>query len=133
MREIMCFIRANKVNDTKKALVEGGFPAFTCRKCLGRGKKSVDPELLNTILAAGELPLSPIGENVTEATRLIAKRFFTLIVDDKDAPRAIEAVISANQTGNPGDGRIFVLPVLEGYTVRSGALTTEEQLRGEGQ
>jgi nitrogen regulatory protein PII 2 len=132
MREIMCFIRANKVNDTKKALVENGFPAFTCRKCLGRGKMSLDPELLNTILAVGELPLSPIGENLTEATRLIAKRFFTLIVDDEDAPKAIEAVINVNQTGNPGDGRIFVLPVLEGYTVRSGKLTTAEQLRGDG-
>jgi nitrogen regulatory protein PII 2 len=121
----MCFIRANKVNDTKKALVESGFPAFTCRKCLGRGKNNIDPDLLNTVLAAGELPLSPIGENLTEATRLIAKRFFTLIVEDKDAPKAVETVIEANRTGNPGDGRIFVLPILEAYTVRSGEPTAE--------
>jgi nitrogen regulatory protein PII 2 len=125
MKEVMCFIRANKVNDTKKALADSGFPAFTCRKCLGRGKKSIDPELLNTVLAVGELPLSPIGENLTEATRLIAKRFFTLIVEEKDVAKAVETVIEANQTGNPGDGRIFVLPILETYTVRSGAPTTE--------
>jgi nitrogen regulatory protein PII 2 len=62
MKEVMCFIRQNKVNDTKKALAESGFPAFTCRKCLGRGKKSIDPELLKTVLAAGELPLSAVGE-----------------------------------------------------------------------
>lgn len=125
MKEVMCFIRQNKVNDTKKALAESGFPAFTCRKCLGRGKKSIDPELLKTVLAAGELPLSAVGENLTEATRLIAKRFFTLIVDDKDVDKVVETVISANQTGNPGDGRIFVLPMLEAYTVRSGASTIE--------
>ena len=120
MREIMCFIRANKVNDTKKALAENGFPAFTCCKCLGRGKKSIDPDLLHAVLAAGELPLSPIGENLTEATRLIAKRFFTLIVESKDVEKAVETIIASNQTGNPGDGRIFVLPILEAYTIRSG-------------
>ncbi len=120
MREIMCFIRANKVNDTKRAMAENGFPAFTCCRCLGRGKKSIDPELLKTVLATGELPLSPIGENATEATRLVAKRFFTLIIDDKDVDKAVKAIIGANQTGNPGDGRIFVLPILETYSVRTG-------------
>jgi nitrogen regulatory protein PII 2 len=125
MKEVMSFIRANKVNETKTALAASGFPAFTCRKCLGRGKKSIDAELLNTILAAGELPLNNIGEHITEATRLIAKRFFTLIVEDKDVQRVVDTIVSANQTGNPGDGRIFVLPILEAYTVRSGEATTE--------
>jgi nitrogen regulatory protein PII 2 len=130
MKEVMCFIRANKVNDTKKALANHGFPAFTCRKCLGRGKKSIDPDLLNTVLAAGELPLSPIGENLTEAARLIAKRFFTLIVDDKDVDKAVETIVEANQTGNPGDGRIFILPIVESYAVRSGELVMEAFQRG---
>jgi len=130
MKEVMCFIRANKVNDTKKALEKNDFPAFTCRECLGRGKKSVDPDMLKTVLAAGELPLSPIGENLTEATRLIAKRFFTMIVDDKDVDKAVETIIEANQTGNPGDGRIFILPIVESYAVRTGMQTAEAFQRG---
>jgi nitrogen regulatory protein PII 2 len=125
MKEVMCFIRANKVNTTKQALAESGFPAFTCRKCLGRGKKSVDAELLNTVLAAGELPLNNIGEHLTEAMRLISKRFFTVIVEDKDVQKVVDTIIEANQTGNPGDGRIFVLPLVEAYTVRSGEPTVE--------
>jgi nitrogen regulatory protein PII 2 len=125
MKEVMCFIRANKVNDTKRALADHGFPAFTCRQCLGRGKKSVDPDLLNTVLATGELPLNPIGENLTEATRLIAKRFFTVVVDDKNVDKVVATIIEANQTGNPGDGRIFILPILEAYTVRTGHLAVE--------
>jgi len=125
MREIMCFIRMNKVNDTKRALAEHGFPAFTCRKCLGRGKKSIDPELLNAVIAAGEMPLSPVGENLTESARLIAKRFFTLVVDDKDVKKAVDAIIAANQTGNPGDGKIFVLPIMETFSVRTGECTAE--------
>ncbi len=125
MREIMCFIRMNKVNDTKRALAEHGFPAFTCRKCLGRGKKSIDPELLNAVIAAGEMPLSPVGENLTESARLIAKRFFTLVVDDKDVKKAVDVIIAANQTGNPGDGKIFVLPITETFSVRTGEGHTE--------
>jgi nitrogen regulatory protein PII 2 len=125
MREIMCFIRMNKVNDTKRALAEHGFPAFTCRKCLGRGKKSIDPELLNAVIATGEIPMSPVGENLTESARLIAKRFFTLVVDDKDVKKAVDAIIAANQTGNPGDGKIFVLPIMETFSVRTGEGNTE--------
>ncbi len=120
MREIMCFIRANKVNDTKRALAESGFPAFTCCRCLGRGKKSIGSNVLKTIIATGELPLNPTGESLTEATRLIAKRFFTLIINDQDVDKAVQAIISVNQTGNPGDGRIFVLPILETHSVRTG-------------
>jgi nitrogen regulatory protein PII 2 len=125
MREIMCFIRMNKVNDTKRALAEHGFPAFTCRKCLGRGKNNIDPALISAVLESGELPVSPVGENLTEFTRLIAKRFFTLVVDDKDVKKAVDAIIAANQTGNPGDGKIFVLPITETFSVRTGEGHTE--------
>lgn len=126
MKEVMGFIRANKVNDTKKALADNGFPAFTCHQCLGRGKKSIDPALLHLVLSTGELPLSPIGENLTEAMRLIAKRYFTLVVHDKDVDKAVQTVIEANQTGNPGDGKVFVLPIVDSYGVRTGERTTEE-------
>ena len=34
MKEIMCIIRLNKVNQTKDALAEAGFPSITCRKVL---------------------------------------------------------------------------------------------------
>ncbi|MFT4005462.1 MAG: P-II family nitrogen regulator [Lacrimispora sp.] len=125
MKEVMAFIRTNKVNATKKALAEGGFPAFTCRPVLGRGKKSIDPELLSIVMQSGELPLNMSGEHLTEAFRLIPKRCITLIMEDSEAPNAVEILIKANQTGNPGDGKIFVLPINEAYTVRSGEKTVE--------
>jgi nitrogen regulatory protein PII 2 len=125
MKEVMCFIRTNKVNATKKALAEGGFPAFTCRKCLGRGKNSIDTEVLGMVLAHGELPLNAVGENYTEATRLIAKRFFTFIVEDSEVSKAVEIVVGVNQTGNPGDGKIFILPILESFMVRNGESSIE--------
>ncbi|MDR2420760.1 MAG: P-II family nitrogen regulator [Oscillospiraceae bacterium] len=120
MKEIMSFIRPAKVNATKKALADAGFPAFLCRACLGRGKKALDPAALKLVLESGGLPVSAEGEALTEALRLIPKRFFTVFVEDGDADEAIKTIIKANRTGNPGDGRIFVLPTLESYGVRTG-------------
>lgn len=120
MKEVMAFIRTNKVNVTKKALGEAGFPSFMCRPCMGRGKKQIDPALLKYVMDTGGIPLSNVGESFTEGARLIAKRFFTLIVDDEQVEAAVKTIIDANQTGNPGDGKIFILPILETYKVRTG-------------
>lgn len=120
MKEIMTMIRTNKVNQTKVALAENGFPAFSCRPVLGRGKAVVDNQLLASIISQGELPRDATGESFTEVGRLIAKRVFTLIVEDDEVEKVVETLISVNQTGNKGDGKIFVLPLVESYQVRTG-------------
>ena len=125
MKEILAFIRPNKVNVTKAALAEGGFPAFSCRKCLGRGKKSIDPELLNLVISTGELPLDATGESLTEAIRLVPKRVFIVIVDDDKVKDAVDIIIETNQTGHQGDGKVFVLPITESYRVRDSAATMD--------
>ncbi|MDR3115735.1 MAG: P-II family nitrogen regulator [Treponema sp.] len=120
MKEVMTFIRTNKVNETKEALANAGFPAFLCRPCLGRGKKHLDPLTLQIVVNTGELPVSDVGEALTESMRLIPKRFFTLIIEDDQVELAVKTIIRVNQTGNPGDGRIFILPAGETYGVRTG-------------
>ncbi len=125
MKEVMAIVRQNKVNVTKEALAEAGIPAFTCRKVLGRGKKLIDMTLLRTIVDSGEIPVSPQGEYLSESSRLISKRVFTMIVNDEDVDRTVNTLMDVNSTGNPGDGKIFVLPIQENYQVRNGELTTE--------
>ncbi len=120
MKEVMAFIRLNMVSPTKEALSKAGFTSFSCRKCLGRGKKSIDPDILNKVLETGEIPVSPVGEYFTEGSRLIPKRFFTLVVDDDQVDSAVRIMIDTNQTGNPGDGKIFIIPITETYRVRTG-------------
>lgn len=127
MKEIMAIVRLNKVNVTKETLASAGFPAFTCRKVLGRGKKFVDPSLVQTILESGELPVSPVGEYLTEGSRLIPKRVFTLIVPDESVKKVVETIIEVNHTGNYGDGKIFVVPVEESYKIRNGELQTDTE------
>ncbi len=119
MKEVMAFIRLNMVGPTKEALSKAGFPSFSCRKCLGRGKKSIDPDILNKVLETGEIPVSPVGEYFTEGSRLIPKRFFTLVVSDEQVDSAVRIIVDTNQTGSPGDGKIFIIPIMETYQVRT--------------
>ncbi len=123
MKEVMAFIRVNKVNDTKKALADAGFPSFTCRKVLGRGKKTIDSTLAKIVMESGKMPMNASGESLTEHLRLIPKRFFTLVVEDDQVKEAVEAMIRVNQTGNSGDGKIFIIDIPETYRVRTGDTT----------
>lgn len=125
MKEVMAFIRTNKVNATKIALAENGFPAFTCRPVLGRGKVGLDTAFLEAVMSQGELPRNAVGEHMTEPGRLIAKRFFTLIVGDDEVKKVVDIILAINKTGNPGDGRVFILPIVEAYQVRNGERATD--------
>ncbi len=119
MKEVMAFVRMNMVNQTKKALLAAGFPSMTCRKVLGRGRKKVDFVLTQTSpqQAAKEAP--GLAETLSEEHRLVPKRFITLIVQDDEVDKAVAAIMEANSTGNPGDGKIFILPILDVYRVRT--------------
>ncbi len=120
MKEVMAFIRMHRINQTKKALLDAGFPSVTCRKVLGRGKKKVDFTIMQIPpqKAAKEAP--GLAETVSEEHRLIPKRFLTLIVQDDEVPKVVDAIMRVNSTGNPGDGKVFVLPITEVYRVRTG-------------
>ncbi|MDR2459842.1 MAG: P-II family nitrogen regulator [Deltaproteobacteria bacterium] len=121
MKELMVIVRSTKVGQTKNALAAAGFPGFTCVPCLGRGKKLMDPGVLKLIMESGELPLTAAGESLTEAARLIPKRLFTIVVADERVQDAIDVLIAVNSSGHPGDGRIFVLPVKDSFSVRLGS------------
>jgi nitrogen regulatory protein PII 2 len=120
MKEVMAVVRPTKVNDTKNALADAGFPSFTCQVVLGRGKKLMNESIVEAILEEGDVPQNKLGESLSEPTRLISKRMFTLIVEDEDVGKVTDLLISTNQTGTPGDGKLFVLPITDSYRVRNG-------------
>ncbi len=119
MKEVMAIIRMNKVNQTKRALLEDGFPSITCRKVLGRGRKKIDYSLIEDVISGNEINDLKVGEQLSEGHRLISKRVFTMVVKDEDVQRVLDTIINVNSTGNPGDGKIFVLPVSEAIRVRT--------------
>ena len=125
MKEVMAVIRPQRVNDTKAALAQAGFPSFTCQVVLGRGKQMIGDDLVAAIMQEGEVPQSPLGEALSEPLRLISKRLLTLIVEETDVDAVVQLLIGTNQTKTPGDGKIFVLPITDSYRVRNGERTAD--------
>jgi len=50
----------------------------------------------------------------------LAKLLLILVVEDKDAPKVVKTIREYANTGNFGDGKIFVSEVREAYTIRTG-------------
>jgi len=117
MKQVMAIIRINRINATKKALNDVGITSFTATgRVLGRGKGLVDYRLLDGAKAGHTEAIAQLGQG----PRLVPKRRITVIVSDDWVERTVKAIIGANQTGSPGDGKIFVMPVLEAVRVRTG-------------
>jgi nitrogen regulatory protein PII 2 len=112
----MAIIRINMINRTKKALADVGVPSFMACECLGRGKGLVDFSVLRGAEKGYEEAISQLGQS----QRLIPKRWLTIVVPDKLAKKVVDTIISVNQTGKAGDGKIFILPITEVYRVRTG-------------
>ncbi len=119
MKEIMAVIRLNKIGETKQALLDENFPAFTGYKVMGRGKAKVNFELVAEEEVQGNVD-AVLAEEISETHRLVPKRLINLIVHDDEVQRAVDAIMKVNSTGHPGDGKIFVLPVAEAFQVRTG-------------
>jgi len=120
MKQIIAIIRMNKLNTTKHALAVAGFPAVTCRKVLGRGKKKVDYELINSMLSGFEISKPQIAEGISEGHRLIPKRQLMIVVRDEEVDEAVKIIIEQNRTKCPGDGKIFIIPIERAVRVRTG-------------
>jgi len=117
MKEIMAIVRINQMNRTKEALTKVGVTSFTVTgKVLGRGRGLVDHQVLKAADEGNEYAAALLGNG----PRLISKRMILLVVPDDMVASAVDALIQANQTGKPGDGKIFVLPAEESYRVRTG-------------
>jgi nitrogen regulatory protein PII len=51
---------------------------------------------------------------------LLPKMQVEVVVSDSMADEAVKAIVQSAQTGEIGDGRVFVLPVGETYRIRTG-------------
>ena len=116
MKEVMAVIRMNMINETKRALSGAGISSFTATgKVLGRGKGLVDFKVLEGAKEGQPEAIAQLGNG----PRLVPKRIITVIVPDGKVQTVVKTIISVNQTGSPGDGKIFVLPVEDALRVRT--------------
>jgi nitrogen regulatory protein PII 2 len=116
MKEVMAIIRMNKINQTKRALIDAGISSIHARDCMGRGKGLVDINLLKGAELGYEEAISQLGNS----QRLIPKRMVAIVVPDDLVDKTAAVIIAANRTGKSGDGKIFVMPILDAIRVRTG-------------
>lgn len=113
MKEIVAIIRPNKMAQTKEVLSALGFPAMTAHRVMGRGmQKAIIGEISFDIQ-------KPELLNEEGTMRYIPKRLISLVVSDEDASLVVEAIMRVNQTGQIGDGKLFVCPIEEAVRVRT--------------
>ena len=116
MKEVIAIVRMNMMDQTKKALTEAGVAAFFAHEANGRGVGFINTH----ILAGAEDGYEEAASLLGEKGKLYPKRVVTIVVEDDVVDTVVEAIISVNKTGKPGDGRIFVLPLKDAVRVRTG-------------
>jgi nitrogen regulatory protein PII 2 len=116
MKEVLAVVRMNKIGATKRALSEAGISSVHARECLGRGKGLVDFAVLRGAEQGYEEAIVHLGSS----QRLIPKRMVSIVVPDRLVRVTVAAIVRANQTGKAGDGKVFVLPVDDSISIRTG-------------
>ena len=117
MKEVMAIIRMNKMNQTKQALADAGIASFTARKVIGRGKGKVDYLLMKGAEAGCEEAIVPARPRTEADPQAHDQRRRA----GRPGRRAVvQTIIEVNQTGHPGDGKIFVMPLLDALRIRTG-------------
>lgn len=121
MKEVIAVVRMNMMNKTKSALTEAGINAFFAHEAQGRGMGFINRKLIQGAEEGYEEAATLLGEK----GKLYPKRMVTVVVEDEQVEDVVEAIISVNQTGKPGDGKIFVIPTSDGIRIRTGEMGTE--------
>lgn len=101
---LRAIVRPEKSSVVMKALFDAGFPAVTKLSVFGRGKQR---GLKVGNVTYDELP----------------KDLLMIVINNKDKDFVIETIINSARSGEKGqfgDGKIFVTPVEEAYTISSG-------------
>ena len=107
---VMAFIRPDKLSDVKRGLAEIGAPSLTVSNVSGRGSQPAKKGQWR-------------GEEFT--VDLHQKVKVECVVADIPAEDVAEAIRDAGKTGEPGDGKVFILPVDQAYQIRTGEVGTD--------
>ena len=105
MKLVTAIIKPFKLEEVRSALTDLGLQGMTVTEVKGYGRQKG-----HTAIYRGK------EYNVS----LLPKMEIEVVVPDNMADDVVKAVVQAARTGEIGDGRVFVLPVLESYRIRTG-------------
>jgi nitrogen regulatory protein P-II 1 len=104
MKKVEAIIRKSKFSAVKKALHEIGINFFSYWDVTGLGNEKI----------------GHVYRGVSYSTSDIQRRYLSIVVNDDFEEVTIKAIIESGQTGEVGDGKIFVSDVNEVYRIRTG-------------
>jgi Amt family ammonium transporter len=105
IKMVVAYIRPEKLGDVKQAVASAGAPSITVTNVSGRGSQPAKKSQWR-------------GEEYT--VDLHQKVKVECVVADVPAGEVVDAIREGANTGEPGDGKIFVLPVDNAVQVRTG-------------
>ena len=106
MKLVKCIIRPNKVDEVREALEKASVSGMTITEVRGHGRQKGH----KAVYRGREYDVS-----------LLPKTMIEMAVPDDLVDEVLTVVMKAARTGDIGDGRIWVLPIEEGYNIRTAA------------
>ena len=110
IKMVTAVVRPDKLGDIKQALAEINAPSLTVTNVSGRGSQPAKKGQWR-------------GEEFT--VDLHQKVKVEVVVADIPADEVAEAIAGAAETGEPGDGKVFIMPVEDALQVRTGTTGPE--------
>ena len=104
-KKIEAIIREEKLNDVKEALRKIGIVGMNVFEVRGHGRQ-------------GGIVLT--GRSGTYQVDLLPRVQVNIVLSDHNVEKTVETIRQVAQTGNAGDGLIFVYPVEEVIRIRTG-------------
>src|SRR5207237_2672385 len=105
MKLIKAIIRPNKLEEVKDALTKLSIAGMTVTEVRGHGRQKGH---------------KAVYRGTEYSVTLLPKIMIEVVIQDEMADDAIKTIIETARTGEIGDGRVFVLPVEQGYNIRTG-------------
>ena len=105
MKKIEAIIKPFKLDEVKEALQEAGIQGLSVTEVKGFGRQKGQTE---------------IYRGAEYNTTMVPKLKIETVCADDLAPRVVESIQAAANTGAIGDGKIFVLNVGEAVRIRTG-------------
>lgn len=112
MKKIEAVIRHFKLEDVKNALSEQGIQGMTITEVRGFGRQKGHTEMYR---------------GTEYAVDFVPKVKVEVVVTNGNAQKVIDTIMRAGQTGQIGDGKIFVIALEETVRIRTGE-TGEEAI-----
>ncbi|MFT4882307.1 MAG: nitrogen regulatory protein PII [Natronomonas sp.] len=102
---VIGYIRPDKLGDVKEGLAEAGAPSLTVTNVSGRGSQPA-----KTGQWRGEEYVVDLHQKVK----------VECVVEEAPVGDVVDAIEEAAHTGEPGDGKIFTMPVDKAVQIRTG-------------